>query len=218
MLNKSIINRFKSLVNHNSKKLIFKDPANKFNLNGKFELEIRHWKSDYAICKIKNKNCIPFSKDDIATFNIITRDNFYSSKCLIIESSIKNSTTQYKLKVLEPFHTIEKRQFYRLPDKLDIIFTEDSSIHNRYKATSVNISLGGISMNTSRLIINPNNLSFFIDINGSYFKVKGDVVSDPKLSENAKYNYRIKFHKLKKEQESLLYKYILDKQKEINSL
>lgn len=209
-----IFNKFNLNNNSDLNKLIFSDKQSSFNLDNKYNLSIKKWNVDKIKCKILITNQkIKLNKDDKLNLNVTTSYGFYSAKCLITEYEVKKNHILCSLKILEPLHRIEKRKFYRLNDKLDVIFKENGINNPLHKGYTVNISVGGICMNTNKLIINNKNLEFNIMLDNTYLKVTGDILSNPKVGAMGVYNYRVKFNSIDSEQEKLLYNYILERQK-----
>lgn len=196
-------------------KLIFNDKDIKFKINNKYDFHVKKWDVDRIKGNITfNTNRILLKKGDMVTFNIIANYGFYSTNAKIEEYYITKKNVKVEFKILDPFKKVEKRKFYRLEENLNLIIAQANRPEYSFKASTVNISVGGVSMNSKKLITDEKDLNINIDLNGTQLNVKGDVLKSPKVNQGGEYNYRVKFTYVDEDTEQILYNYILDKQQQ----
>lgn len=140
---------------------------------------------------------VRFSENSIIKVELISKNKIFTTEVLIIGKLIKDDKVYYKAELSAPLYESSKRKSYRLPIIIDMSYTILPMESQRYTGSTLDISTGGMLIETEQLINKGKEINLSIDLDGKIYLIKGIILNKRSNYRNGTYLYNIKFTAIK---------------------
>lgn len=161
-------------------------------------------------CPIDKYQIIRFDNQSTIKVEFISYSGLYTTKLLITEKIIEDNVLYYKGEIIEPIEKSQRRRNYRLPIVLDLNYTLLPRECVEYSGNTLDISVGGMLMETCEDIYNSKNLKIKIDIDGKIYNIKSTIIRKRNNFSNGTYLYNLKFDDLSNRHRNEISRFIFD--------
>lgn len=164
-------------------------------------------------CPINEYDSVTFKNENNIRLDFVSYTGLYTTRVNIIEKIIKDDNIYYKSVITQPIEKKQRRDNYRLPISLDVAYTLLPKEIIEYEGSTLDISVGGMLMETYENIYQTKNLKIKIDINDKIYDIKSYIVKKRDNFANGKYFYHLKFEDLNNKQKNEISRFIFDNKK-----
>ncbi|GEM_PF-3767507 len=161
-------------------------------------------------CPIDKEELIRFKDNSIIRVEFISYSVLYTTELLITEKIIKDKVVFYKGEISATIEESQKRKNYRLPIVLDLNYTLLPAESENYKGNTLDISAGGMLMETNENINRNSEIKVSIDIDGQAYNIKSTIIGKRTNYRNGTYLYNLKFNNLKSRYRNQINRYVID--------
>jgi c-di-GMP-binding flagellar brake protein YcgR len=164
-------------------------------------------------------------RDKIVKISFITKTAIFSANVQILSQYKKRDVLYYGAALVTPLVKQQQRQYFRLDVLLDLLYRvlpKDGEPHNldelpSVKATSVNISVGGMCLVSSQQLQKGDKLIINFDFINVPMEIAGEVLYKGEKNPAGNYLHRIRFLNQNNNVRNLLSKLIFEKQRMLMS-
>lgn len=161
-------------------------------------------------CPIDKYQIIRFDNQSTIKVEFVGYSGLYTTKLLITEKIIEDNVLYYKGEIIAPIEKSQRRRNYRLPIVLDLNYTLLPRECVEYSGNTLDISVGGMLMETCEDIYNNKNLKIKIDIDGKIYNIKSTIIRKRTNFSNGTYLYNLKFDDLSNRHRNEISRFIFD--------
>lgn len=140
---------------------------------------------------------VRFSENSIMKVELISRNEIYTTEISIVGKLMKDDKLYYKAELCAPLYESSKRKSYRLPIIIDMSYTILPMESQRYTGNTLDISTGGMLIETEQLINKGKEINLSIDLDGKTYLIKSMILNKISNYRNGTYLYNIKFTTIK---------------------
>lgn len=160
-------------------------------------------------CPSDEHDIIRFRNNATIKIEFICFGKLYSTEMLIKERIIKDAVVYYRGDIAAPIEENKRRKSYRLPIILDLTYTVLPAETEEYNGNSVDISAGGMLMETSENIHNKD-IRVRVDIEGQVYIIKSTILKKRVNYRNGTYLYNLKFSNLSSRHKNQIHRFVMD--------
>lgn len=162
-------------------------------------------------CPTDNREIIRFNIDSIVEVNFISKGGLYKTKLSITDKIVKENILYYKGIITSKIEKLQRRDNYRLPIILDLNYTLLPKESMEFEGHTLDISIGGMLMETYENIYLNKNIRIKIDIDGKLYNIKSTILNRRQNFNSGTYLYHIKFDNLTNRHKNEISRFIYDK-------
>lgn len=164
-------------------------------------------------CPINEYNHVRSKNGNNIKIDFVSYTGLYTTRVTIVEKIIKEDITYYKGEITQPIEKKQRRDNYRLPISLDLTYTLLPKEITEYEGSTLDISVGGMLMETYENIYQTKNIKLKVDIEDKIYEIKSYIVKKRENFSNGKYFYHVKFEGLSNKQKNEISRFIFDNRK-----
>ena len=160
-------------------------------------------------CPTDTYEIIRFKENSIIKIEFITSDSLYITELLITNKIVRGQIVYYRGEINSPIIENQRRKSYRLPLVLDVTYTILPAESDKYKGNTLDVSSGGILMETEENI-KSKDIRVFFNIEGQAYTSKAKVIKKRTSYKNGTYLYNLKFNGLSGRHKSQIQRFIMN--------
>jgi c-di-GMP-binding flagellar brake protein YcgR len=166
-----------------------------------------------------------FERDKIVKISFVTKNAIFSATIKILNRYRKKEVLFYSAALLSPLIKEQQREFFRLDALLELTYkllpndTEDYNMEDLeiVKATSVNISIGGLCLVSSKQLHKGEKLNISFNFLNTSVEILGEVLFQGEKNPAGNYSHRVRFLNHDNSVQNMLSKLIFEKQRSLMS-
>lgn len=160
-------------------------------------------------CPTDTHEIIRFKENSIIKVEFITSNSLYITDLLITNKIVRGQIVYYRGEINSPIIENQRRKSYRLPLVLDITYTILPAESDKYKGNTLDISSGGILMETEENI-KSKDIRVFFNIEGQAYTSKAKVIKKRTSYKNGTYLYNLKFNGLSGRHKGQIQRFVMN--------
>lgn len=162
-----------------------------------------------------------FERDKTVTISFVTKPAIYTARVQILNHYRKNGVLYYSGALVSPLMKQQQREYFRLDVLIEVHYKflpKDAAAYDidelpLVKATSVNISMGGLCLVSPIQLHKGDRVMMSFNFGNTPLEVLGEVLFQGEKNVSGTYSHRVKFINLDKVTQNLINKLIFEKQR-----
>lgn len=159
-------------------------------------------------CPTDKYEIIRFRENNVIKIEFISSDSLYTTELLITNKIVRGKIVYYRGEISSPIIENQRRKNYRIPMILEVMYTILPAESETYKGNTLDISSGGMLLESEENI-KSKDIRVFFSIEGQKYNSKAKIVKKRTSYRNGTYLYNLKFNGLSGRHKNQIHRFII---------
>lgn len=160
-------------------------------------------------CPTDKYEIIRFRENNVIKVEFISNDSLYTTELLITNKIVRGEVVYYRGEISRPIIENQRRKNLRISMGLDVKYTILPAESDKYKGNTIDISAGGMLLE-SKENIKSKDIRVFFSLEGQKYNSKAKIIKKSTSYRNGTYLYNLKFNGLSMRHKNQIDRFIMN--------